>query len=79
MAVSRRIRTGITPLLLGQTPTYQGRVGSAGWERRHWEGAFYPEDLPPEWRLGYYSQVFDCVYLSYAEWAGCRDLGPVKH
>ncbi len=54
-------------------------MGSAGWERRHWEGAFYPEDLPPEWRLGYYSQVFDCVYLSYAKWAGCRDLGPVKH
>lgn len=51
----------------------EARVGSAGWEHPQWQGCFYPDELPPEWRLTFYNTVFTCVYLSYAEWSG-RDL-----
>lgn len=48
-------------------------VGSFGWEHPEWNGDFYPEDLPPEWRLAFYNTAFSCVYLAHEEWAG-RDL-----
>jgi hypothetical protein len=48
-------------------------VGSAGWEHPQWEGVFYPDELPPEWRLTFYNIAFPCVYLAYEEWSG-RDL-----
>ncbi|MCE5181390.1 MAG: hypothetical protein LLG15_06275 [Betaproteobacteria bacterium] len=47
------------------------RVGSAGWEHPQWQGCFYPEELPPEWRLTFYNTAFTCVYLGYAEWSEC--------
>lgn len=43
-------------------------LGAISWDQPSWIGAFYPEDLPPEWRLNYYSTTFDCVYLPYATW-----------
>lgn len=51
--------------------SYQFYVGSTGWDHPEWNGCFYPEDLPPEWRLAYYGNVFHCVYLSYAAWSSC--------
>ncbi|MEO1766666.1 DUF72 domain-containing protein [Thiobacter aerophilum] len=44
-------------------------LGAMGWEHGHWLGAFYPEDLPTEWRLSYYATQFDCVFLTHALWA----------
>lgn len=52
-----------------ETPTHQYHVGSAGWDHAEWAGSFYPEDLPPEWRLSYYNNFFTCSYLSYSEWS----------
>lgn len=52
-----------------KSPTYQYHVGSAGWAHASWLGSFYPEDLPPEWQLMFYSNEFSCVYLSYKEWS----------
>ena len=48
-------------------------IGSVGWEHPQWEGNFYPDELPPEWRLTFYNTAFPCVYLAYEEWSG-RDL-----
>ncbi|HUW51466.1 MAG TPA: hypothetical protein VMV75_10685 [Sulfuricella sp.] len=48
-------------------------VGSVGWEHPQWQGCFYPDELPPEWRLTFYNTAFTCVYLGYEEWSG-RDL-----
>jgi len=45
-------------------------IGSAGWEHPQWEGGFYPDELPPEWRLTFYNTAFPCVYLAYEEWSG---------
>lgn len=50
-------------------PTHFCHLGAIGWEHAHWIGTFYPEDLPPEWRLAYYNTRFDCVYLPYPQWA----------
>jgi len=43
-------------------------LGAICWEHPSWVGTFYPEDLPAEWRLNYYSTSFECVYLPYAIW-----------
>ena len=51
------------------TPTYRCYLGAIGWDHAAWIGAFYPEDLPPEWRLSYYNTSFECVYLPYALWS----------
>jgi uncharacterized protein YecE (DUF72 family) len=52
------------------SPTYRCHVGSAGWNHADWVGIFYPEDLPPEWELTFYNNVFSCVYLDYEDWSG---------
>jgi hypothetical protein len=51
-----------------KTPTYRVHVGAVGWEHGHWHGSFYPEDLPPEWRLAYYNQWFDTVLVPRSRW-----------
>ncbi len=51
------------------TPTYRCYLGAIGWDHAAWIGAFYPEDLPPEWRLSYYNTRFECVYLRHAMWS----------
>jgi hypothetical protein len=38
-------------------------VGTAGWERAGWSADYYPEDLPPDWRLAYYANDCGCVLL----------------
>ena len=54
---------------MNDTPTYQCYLGTVGWDHPEWQGPFYPDDLPPEWRLSFYNTTFDCVYLSYAQWS----------
>lgn len=48
---------------------YLFHVGAIGWEHPEWEGKFYPLGLPPDWRLAYYNQFFDCVYVPYGRWS----------
>jgi hypothetical protein len=43
-------------------------VGAYGWLHRHWINSFYPEDLPADWRLGYYSNEFDTVLVPSFYW-----------
>lgn len=48
-----------------------------GWCHDDWYGAFYPDDLPPEWRLAYYANEFrsllateqECVQGYCDDWA----------
>lgn len=44
------------------------RLGVAGWEWPAWSEAFYPEDMPEDWRLTYYNTQFACVFLEAARW-----------
>jgi hypothetical protein len=47
-------------------------IGTAGWQRPAWADAFYPEDLPPDWRLAYYANVCDALLVGQADLADCR-------
>lgn len=40
------------------------RVGTSGWEYRHWAGSFYPSDLPRDRWLEFYARHFDTVELN---------------
>lgn len=41
-------------------------IGTSGWNYEHWRGAFYPEDLPQDKWLNFYSQQFDTVEINYS-------------
>ena len=43
-------------------------VGGYGWRRRDWDEDFYPEDLPPDWRLAFYANEFQTVCVPAAYW-----------
>jgi hypothetical protein len=57
-------------------PTHQCLLGAIGWDHDAWIGGFYPDDMPPEWRLAYYNTHFECVLLPYREWGarGVKEL-----
>ena len=40
------------------------RVGTSGWQYKHWKGRFYPKDLPTAKWLEYYARHFDTVELN---------------
>lgn len=43
-------------------------VGVFDWAREEWEEVFFPEDLPHEWRLDFYSNEFHCALVPQATW-----------
>jgi len=43
-------------------------VGLAGWRDAAWAEAYFPPDLPADWRMDYYANEHDCVLLSQADW-----------
>ena len=40
------------------------RVGTSGWDYRHWAGRFYPRGVPRERWLEFYAREFDTVELN---------------
>ena len=38
-------------------------IGTTGWNHANWKDSFYPDDLPDEWALTYYSNEIPVVYL----------------
>ena len=40
------------------------RIGTSGWEYRHWKGRFYPHDLAHDRWLEHYAAEFDTVELN---------------
>ncbi len=43
-------------------------TGSLGWTHAAWDNDYYPEDLPEDWRLDYYSHHFQFVLMQTDEW-----------
>ena len=41
-------------------------IGTSGWVYSHWEGVFYPKDLPPKDKLKYFSQHFKTTEINYS-------------
>lgn len=44
------------------------RLGAYGWRHKHWLNTFYPEDLPEDWQLTYYSNEFNTVLVPADYW-----------
>jgi hypothetical protein len=51
-------------------------VAARGWSYPSWHGSFYPDDLPEDWRLSYYSNEFRAVVVPASEWVelDCAEL-----
>lgn len=47
--------------------THRLLIGALGWQHEAWQESFYPDDLPPEWRLGYYSNEFPLAAITERE------------
>ncbi len=45
------------------------RTGAVGWDHPDWDDQFYPDDLPPDWRLTYYGNEFSQVLIPQRQWA----------
>jgi uncharacterized protein YecE (DUF72 family) len=45
-------------------PAARLRVGTSGYQYRHWKGRFYPEDLPQRRWFAYYAGSFDTVEIN---------------
>ncbi|MCK4743054.1 MAG: hypothetical protein KAT25_04480 [Sulfuriflexus sp.] len=43
-------------------------VGSRGWLHEQWSESYYPEDIPDEWRLGFYANEFNTLLVPWAQW-----------
>jgi uncharacterized protein YecE (DUF72 family) len=60
------------------------RIGTSGWQYRHWRGGLYPEGLPQRRWLERYTEVFDTVEVNATFYRlptadaveGWRDLAP---
>ncbi len=40
------------------------RIGTSGWVYQHWQGIFYPEDLPQKQWFAHYAKFFDTVEIN---------------
>lgn len=50
-------------------------LAAVGLEGPGWDSEYYPEDLPEEWRLGYYANEFRGLLIPAAVWAEEPDAG----
>ncbi len=53
---------------MNESPNTTLHIGAYGWQAQGLLSEFYPEDLPPEWRLSYLANEFDCVLVPAAYW-----------
>jgi len=49
-------------------------VAARGWSYPAWNDSFYPDDLPEDWQLAYYSNEFRAVMVPAAEFANVDPL-----
>ncbi len=53
-------------------------VAARGWRHPAWVENFYPEGLPADWQLSYYSNEFRAVVVPADEWASVDALDIVR-
>lgn len=52
-------------------------MAAQGWHHASWHPEFYPQDLPIDWRLSYYSNEFCAVSVPADMWAAA-DAGKIR-
>ena len=55
------------------SPQHELLIGTCGWQHAAWKGGFYPDDLPAEWQLTYYSNEFRVVLVPRVYREACSD------
>jgi hypothetical protein len=50
-------------------------LGARDWEHPAWARGYYPEDLPSDWRLSYYSNDLPQVLVPQARWLPAGEAG----
>lgn len=45
-------------------------IAAYGWSHSSWNGNFYPDDLPEDWHLSFYSNEFRAVVAPASAWSG---------
>lgn len=48
-------------------------IGTVGWQHKEWIGGFYPDDLPEDWCLGYYSNRLRAVLVPVSTWSNDKE------
>lgn len=48
--------------------THELLVGTRGWDVDAWQGGFYPDELPAEWRFSFYSNLYRSVLVPGDVW-----------
>jgi len=48
-------------------------VGARGWLHEHWLASYYPDDIPDEWRLGFYANEFNTLLIPWGQWCESVD------
>lgn len=49
------------------------QIGTFGWQMPEGQGDFYPDDMPVEWQLDYYSNLFRVVLVAESQWLSWDD------
>jgi hypothetical protein len=44
------------------------RIGTIGWLFESWDKSYYPEDIPQDWKLGYYANDLTAVVVPQVLW-----------
>lgn len=50
-------------------------LAAVGLEGPGWDNDYYPEDLPEDWRLGYYANEFPGILIPAGVWSDAPDVG----
>lgn len=49
-------------------------IGARGWKHPEWEQSYYPEELPDDWQLSFYSHTFHAVLVPWQDWSKVDDV-----
>ncbi len=53
-------------------------IGARGWRHPGWQDSFYPDDLPQDWQLAYYSNEFSMVVIREHDWMQIDDMADLQ-
>ncbi|MEA1990536.1 MAG: hypothetical protein U9N57_15190 [Pseudomonadota bacterium] len=51
------------------------QIGTYGWQYDSWIGGFYPEDIPKDWQLDYYSNAYRVILVPEQAWLSWAEDG----
>lgn len=50
------------------------QIGTYGWRHQNWLESFYPDDLPEDWQLDYFSNAYRVLLVPMSDWLSWQSL-----